>query len=58
LVIDNGYRIDLLVEDLVVVEVKVVEAISPSASRSTAQLSSSGSFQARLLAELQRRAYA
>ena len=29
LVIDNGYRIDLLVEDLVVVELKAVTAILP-----------------------------
>jgi GxxExxY protein len=29
LVIDNGYRIDLLVEDRVVVELKAVEAILP-----------------------------
>jgi GxxExxY protein len=47
LAIDNGYRIDLLVEDLVVVELKALEVIS-----------SSGWVQARLLIELQRRAYA
>ncbi|HJU19573.1 MAG TPA: GxxExxY protein [Stellaceae bacterium] len=29
LIIDNGYRIDLLVEDLVVVELKAVTAILP-----------------------------
>ena len=29
LIIDNGYRIDLLVEDLVVVELKAVSAILP-----------------------------
>jgi len=29
LAIDNGYRIDLLVEDLVVVELKALEAILP-----------------------------
>jgi GxxExxY protein len=28
-VIDNGYRVDLLVEDFVVVELKAVEAILP-----------------------------
>jgi GxxExxY protein len=29
LIIDNGYRIDLLVEDLVVVELKAVSAVLP-----------------------------
>ncbi len=29
LVIDNGYRIDLLVEDMLVVELKAIETILP-----------------------------
>jgi GxxExxY protein len=29
LIIENGYRVDLLVNDLVVVELKAIEAISP-----------------------------
>lgn len=29
LIVDNGYRIDLLVDDRVVVELKVVEAVLP-----------------------------
>jgi GxxExxY protein len=63
LVLDAGYRIDLLVEDLVVVELKAVQGILPVhkgqlLSYLRLELSAPRSFQARIFVEFSRRAYA
>jgi len=44
LTIDNGYRIDLLVGDRVVVELKAVEAIFPYIAASFSAISNWGGF--------------
>ena len=49
--IDNGYRVDLLVGDRVVVELKALEAILPSSSCPAAELSPAWAVQARLSIE-------
>jgi GxxExxY protein len=51
LTIDNGYRVDLLVGDRVVVELKAVESHPSGPSRSTPQLSPPRRLQTRLSLE-------
>ena|SRR5690348_5534348 len=58
LTVENGYRIDLIVENLVVVELKAVEAIQRVHRGSGAQLSTLGKIQAGLSYQLQCRAHA
>jgi GxxExxY protein len=57
--IDNGYRVDLLVEDRVVVELNSVESVLPvHRGQLLSYLRLAGGLQAWLLAEFQRYAYA
>lgn len=58
LTIDNGYRIDLLVGELVVVELKALEAILPVHRAQLLSYLRLGGFKARVSIEFQCRAHA